>query len=308
MSVSSVRGVVDKATIHLTTLAALLATLLFGSSAWASGGDMPSHHGGEASLVLPDLDSVHMLGMTGKSLLMSGLLVTALGIVFGVVTLRQIRDLPAHKSMKEISDIIWETCKTYLIRRASSSCSWSVHRRHHRGLLRLSAALRGACEVAGHPALQRGRHRRQLRGGLVRHPRQHLRQLAHRLRQPGRQALPGLRHPAEGGHEHRHAADQRRADPDAGHPAVHPRRLRRPVLHRLRHRRVAGRGGAAHRRRHLHQDRRHRLRPDEDRLQDQGRRRPQPRRHRRLHRRQRRRLGRARPPTASRPTASPASP
>ena len=71
-----------------------------------------------------------------------------------------------------------------------------------------------------------------------------------------------------------------------------PARLRGPVLHRLRHRRVARRLGAAHRRRHLHQDRRHRLRPDEDRLQHQGRRRAQPRRHRRLHRRQRRRLGR----------------
>ena len=44
------------------------------------------------------------------------------------------------------------------------------------------------------------------------------------------------------------------------HPAVHPGRLRRPLLHRLRHRRVARRRGAAHRRRHLHQDRRHRRR------------------------------------------------
>ena len=71
-----------------------------------------------------------------------------------------------------------------------------------------------------------------------------------------------------------------------------PGRLRRLLLHRLRHRRVARRRGAAHRRRHLHQDCRHRRRPDEDRLQHQGRRRAQPGRHRRLHRRQRRRLGR----------------
>ena len=76
------------------------------------------------------------------------------------------------------------------------------------------------------------------------------------------------------------------------HPAVHPGRLRRPLLHRLRHRRVARRRGAAHRRRHLHQDRRHRLGPDEDRLQHQGRRCAQPGRDRRLHGRQRRRLGR----------------
>ena len=71
-----------------------------------------------------------------------------------------------------------------------------------------------------------------------------------------------------------------------------PARLRGRLLHRLRDRRVAGRLGAAHRGRHLHQDRRHRLGPDEDRLQHQGGRRAQPGRHRRLHRRQRGRLGR----------------
>ena len=73
------------------------------------------HHGGEASLVLPDLDGVTMLGMGGGRLLTIGLVVTLLGITFGVVTLRQVRSLPVHSSMSEISDIIWETCKTYLI-------------------------------------------------------------------------------------------------------------------------------------------------------------------------------------------------
>ena len=43
------------------------------------------------------------------------------------------------------------------------------------------------------------------------------------------------------------------------HPALHPGRLCGPMLHRLRHRRVARRGGAPHRRRHLHEDRRHRV-------------------------------------------------
>ena len=107
-----------------------------------------------------------------------------------------------------------------------------------------------------------------------------------------RQAVSLLRDSAQGRHEHRHDADQRRAAAHADHPAVHPGRLRGPVLHRLRDRRVARRRGAAHRRRHLHEDRRHRRRPDEDRLQDQGRRRAQSGRHRRLHGRQRRRLGR----------------
>jgi K(+)-stimulated pyrophosphate-energized sodium pump len=73
------------------------------------------HHGGEANLILPDLSSVQVLGTNGKSLLMVGLLVSALGILFGVVALKQIRDLPNHRSMADVSQIIWETCKTYLI-------------------------------------------------------------------------------------------------------------------------------------------------------------------------------------------------
>jgi K(+)-stimulated pyrophosphate-energized sodium pump len=72
------------------------------------------HHGGEADLVLPDLGSVQVLGMSGSSLLMLGMIVAALGLVFGVVTLLQVKNLPVHKSMSDVSQIIWETCKTYL--------------------------------------------------------------------------------------------------------------------------------------------------------------------------------------------------
>jgi K(+)-stimulated pyrophosphate-energized sodium pump len=73
------------------------------------------HRGGEANLVLPDLSSVQVLGTDGHTLLMAGLLVSALGILFGVVALNQIKNLPTHRSMAEVSQIIWETCKTYLI-------------------------------------------------------------------------------------------------------------------------------------------------------------------------------------------------
>ncbi|MEO6598778.1 MAG: sodium/proton-translocating pyrophosphatase, partial [Polyangiaceae bacterium] len=73
------------------------------------------HHGGEADLVLPDLGSVEVLGMSGSRLLELGMIVAALGLVFGVVTLLQVKNLPTHKSMAEVSQIIWETCKTYLI-------------------------------------------------------------------------------------------------------------------------------------------------------------------------------------------------
>jgi K(+)-stimulated pyrophosphate-energized sodium pump len=71
-------------------------------------------HGGEASLVLPDLGSVQVLGMSGSALLSYGLIIAALGVVFGVMTLNQIKNLPVHQSMSDVSQIIWETCKTYL--------------------------------------------------------------------------------------------------------------------------------------------------------------------------------------------------
>jgi K(+)-stimulated pyrophosphate-energized sodium pump len=72
--------------------------------------------GGEANLVLPDLAQATFLGGTnGRTLLMWGLLVCALGLLFGLVTFMQLRNLPVHRSMLEISELIYETCKTYLI-------------------------------------------------------------------------------------------------------------------------------------------------------------------------------------------------
>ena len=72
--------------------------------------------GGEANLVLPDLAQATFLGGTsGRVLLMWGLGVCALGLLFGFVTFTQLRNLPVHKSMLEISELIYETCKTYLI-------------------------------------------------------------------------------------------------------------------------------------------------------------------------------------------------
>src|SRR5687767_4448482 len=71
--------------------------------------------GGEASLVLPALDSVDVGGYNGRTLLMLGLGVSLLGMVFGLVIMTQLKNLPVHRSMREISELIYETCKTYLI-------------------------------------------------------------------------------------------------------------------------------------------------------------------------------------------------
>ena len=84
----------------------------------ASSPQIPApSHGGEANLVLPDLadPGVLFLGMTGHSLLLGGLVVCLLGLVFGLVIYRQLKDMPVHSSMREISELIYETCKTYLV-------------------------------------------------------------------------------------------------------------------------------------------------------------------------------------------------
>jgi len=70
---------------------------------------------GEADLMIPDLSSVKFLGFTGHNLLLGGLAICVLGMLFGILQSRQISRLPVHKSMKDISELIYETCKTYLI-------------------------------------------------------------------------------------------------------------------------------------------------------------------------------------------------
>jgi len=72
--------------------------------------------GGEANLKLPDLSSVNFLfdAVNGRTLLFAGLVVCALGLGFGFKMYQDLRNLPVHSSMREISDLIYETCKTYL--------------------------------------------------------------------------------------------------------------------------------------------------------------------------------------------------
>jgi K(+)-stimulated pyrophosphate-energized sodium pump len=75
-----------------------------------------SHEGGgEASLVLPDLGQVSFHGCNARTLLMVGLGVCVLGLLFGLIIFTQLKKMPVHKAMREISELIYETCKTYLI-------------------------------------------------------------------------------------------------------------------------------------------------------------------------------------------------
>src|SRR5262249_10528073 len=73
------------------------------------------HGGGEANLKVPDLGQVTFSGVSGRTLLLWGLVVCVLGLLFGLRIFVQLRNLPVHQSMREISELIYETCKTYLI-------------------------------------------------------------------------------------------------------------------------------------------------------------------------------------------------
>jgi K(+)-stimulated pyrophosphate-energized sodium pump len=73
-------------------------------------------HRGEADLILPDLNSATFLGgIGGRSLLMIGLLASALGMIFGLIIYKRLKNMPVHSSMLEVSELIYETCKTYLL-------------------------------------------------------------------------------------------------------------------------------------------------------------------------------------------------
>src|SRR5437870_3811980 len=84
-----------------------LTTCAFGQSS--------SEVGGEANLKLPDLSQVNFLGMDGHRLLLIGILFCVFGLGFGLVIYTRLKNLPVHRAMREISELIYETCKTYLI-------------------------------------------------------------------------------------------------------------------------------------------------------------------------------------------------
>jgi K(+)-stimulated pyrophosphate-energized sodium pump len=94
--------------------ALLLSLVSPATSAFAQ--PVEGHAGGEAALKLPDLGSVTFFGgISGHRLLLGGLVVCLAGLVFGVVAYQHIRKLAVHRAMREISELIYETCKTYLV-------------------------------------------------------------------------------------------------------------------------------------------------------------------------------------------------
>jgi K(+)-stimulated pyrophosphate-energized sodium pump len=94
-----------------------VAALLTVGAATALAQPAPEAGGGEASLKLPDLSQVSFLNgaIDGHKLLLIGILFCLFGLAFGMAIYMRLKNLPVHRSMREISELIYETCKTYLI-------------------------------------------------------------------------------------------------------------------------------------------------------------------------------------------------
>jgi len=95
----------DKRSIWTFLLSGFM-TLLMAGTAFA----------GEADIKLPDLTQVSFIGgqLSGMMILNIGLVICVIGLIFGVMQYVQTKNLPAHKAMLDVSQTIWETCKTYL--------------------------------------------------------------------------------------------------------------------------------------------------------------------------------------------------
>ncbi|MGD0964613.1 MAG: sodium-translocating pyrophosphatase [Candidatus Acidiferrales bacterium] len=94
-----------------TASAALLWTTLLGAATVRAQDSV----GGEANLKLPDLSQVQFLGVDGHKLLLYGIVFCVFGLIFGMSIYVGLKNLPVHTSMREVSELIYETCKTYLI-------------------------------------------------------------------------------------------------------------------------------------------------------------------------------------------------
>ncbi|HLZ91327.1 MAG TPA: sodium-translocating pyrophosphatase [Candidatus Acidoferrum sp.] len=94
--------------------AAALLSIVAAAATWARSTE---DAGGEAGLKLPDLRQVQFLNgsIDGHKLLLFGILFCVFGLIFGLVIYSRLKNLPVHRSMRDISELIYETCKTYLI-------------------------------------------------------------------------------------------------------------------------------------------------------------------------------------------------
>jgi K(+)-stimulated pyrophosphate-energized sodium pump len=99
----------------LSLLTGSIAAAALGAQETSTSSTVQHRPGGEANLIIPDLSSVQFFGMPGTTLLYGGLVICALGLLFGLAIYTKLKNMAVHASMREISELIYETCKTYLI-------------------------------------------------------------------------------------------------------------------------------------------------------------------------------------------------
>jgi K(+)-stimulated pyrophosphate-energized sodium pump len=99
----------------ILAISVALLTLLSTASFAQQAAPAPHEMGGEANLTLPDISTVSFLGVNGHSLLLIGILFCIFGLLFALVQYMQLKNLPVHRAMREMSELIYETCKTYLV-------------------------------------------------------------------------------------------------------------------------------------------------------------------------------------------------
>src|ERR1700685_2432207 len=201
----------------LKSAAAVIVTLLGAAAAQAQApGEAP---GGEANLKLPDLSQVNFLGMDGHKLLLFGILFCIFGLVFGMVIYTRLKNLPVHRAMREISELIYETCKTYLITQGKFLLLLELFIAvvivlyfgvllHYEAVRVIIIFLFSVLGIAGSYGV-----------ALFCISVKHICECANRFRWPARQTVSALPHSAPSRDEHRHDVDQRGTADDAFDPA-----------------------------------------------------------------------------------------
>ena len=258
------------AKIVATLAIAFLGVILHSAVAIGQAGEESARRaGGEANLVLPDIGGTTFFGVPGTYLLYAGLLVCGAGLFFGMLIYRELQNMPVHASMLEVSELIYETCKTYLINQGKfMAVLWAfiacVIVLYFGWLSELSAGvvviivcfsivgILGSYGVAWFG----------IRVNTFANSRTAF------------ASLKGLPYPVyaipiKAGYEYRHDVDQRRAVYHALHFAFRRSSLRWGMFHRIRDWRKPGCSRFKNRGRYLYEDCRYRLRLDEDRIQDQ---------------------------------------
>jgi K(+)-stimulated pyrophosphate-energized sodium pump len=99
---------------RIAKFGAVAATLSTLTAVQSFAAQAKEEAGGEANLKLPDLSSVSFLGIDGHKLLLFGILFCIFGLAFGLIIYSRLKNLPVHRTMRDISELIYETCKTYL--------------------------------------------------------------------------------------------------------------------------------------------------------------------------------------------------